>query len=443
MSPVSRSVSRPTHFPSRRTLGNGALVVAAAAAAVWLLFGDFAKQRTDDMPATAADEAMSETTSLELPATKLAMAGVETRPAEVQTLLHTHTVPGRIEYDATRRLELRLPADCIVQEVYVRPGQQVDRGEKLVLLTSEHVGLARDEVQQRAEDLRTAERELAWQQAIVANAEQLLASLAKRPDMARLESEFAERPLGEHRDELLGAYSDFLLAERVTRESADLAEGVLSNRTIQQRRNQLERMTAAFQGTCERTRHELQMELQAAEIAVARAERKRNISTEQLAALLGPCVDPAAPLGTSSNEFVISAPFAGGIEAVHVMPAAVVTANATLVTLADTDSLWVSAQIHERNWQAASVQPGQVLEFRTPATGDRRYSATVAFVGAVVDPETRALPLVATLENPQRIFKPGMFVWVSVPVEAERTRARRTCGSRDAARGRGLRLRRH
>jgi cobalt-zinc-cadmium efflux system membrane fusion protein len=44
----------------------------------------------------------------------------------------------------------------------------------------------------------------------------------------------------------------------------------------------------------------------------------------------------------------------------------------------------------------------------------------VQYVGAKVSEDTRSVPLVAQLDNDEHLFKPGMFVWVSVPVEKPR-----------------------
>jgi RND family efflux transporter MFP subunit len=314
-----------------------------------------------------------------------------------------------------------VPAECVVKEVLVRPGQWVTEGTKLAVLTSKQIGLARDEVRRCEEDLRLAQYQHQWTDRIVANVKELLATLAQSPEMSELEAAYEDRPLGEHRHELLAAYSDLLLAKRVQQDSAALGDkGVLSGRTLQQRLGKLERARAAFDSMCEETHHHVGVEKQTAEMAVARAERALKISTEQFAAMLGPYGTTSEASAGSLNEFVVAAPFAGRIEDRHIMAASVITANSPLFTLADTDHLWVAAQIHEGNWQAASIAPGQKVRVRTPATGPHDFTATIEFVGAVVDPETRALPLVARIANTDRLLRPGMFAWVSVPVEAER-----------------------
>lgn len=402
---------------ARRWATNLALLVGGVAGGAWLLFSPSVPEPAESAPAESAKATAS---VVELSPNKFSVAAIETQPVSRQRLAHRHTVPGRIEYDATRKLQLRLPAEGVVKSVLVRPGQKVGEGTQLMVLTSQPVGVARDQMRQREEDLAMAKYQLKWTNDIAANVTDLLSSLKQSPKMNELEAVFADRPLGEHRRELIGAYSDYLLARQIQTQSSTLTDtGVLSGRTLQERRNKLERAQSSFQSVCEEATHHVRVEQRTAETAVARAERALKISGEQLAALLGPYTSAPKAVEQSMNEFVLNAPFAGRIQEVHVRPAAVVASNHPLVTLANTDYLWVSAQIHERNWSAAALGPGQTLRVRTPATGDQEFDATIEFVGAAVDPRTRALPLVAKIENRKQQLKPGMFVWVSVPIEPE------------------------
>jgi multidrug efflux pump subunit AcrA (membrane-fusion protein) len=62
-----------------------------------------------------------------------------------------------------------------------------------------------------------------------------------------------------------------------------------------------------------------------------------------------------------------------------------------------------------------------VLTVESPALPGREFSARVKFIGAAVSAANRTLPLVCELDNPERLFKPGMFVWVTVPPAKPRT----------------------
>ena len=225
-----------THLSGRmkRVLVNSVLIAGSIGAAVWLLFGSQVGQ-SPAAPAPLSDHGsdLPAPAHVHLPAEKLATAAIETQPASIQTLTHTHTVPGRIEYDASRRLQLRLPAECIVKEVLVQPGQQVAQGDRLAVLSSQQVGLGRDAVHQCEEDLHLAQYQQQWTDRVVANVEDLLTVLAQSPAMSVIEAAYKDRPLGQHRQELVTAYSDFLLARQVQEDTAPLGDlGVLSGRTM-------------------------------------------------------------------------------------------------------------------------------------------------------------------------------------------------------------------
>jgi len=400
-------------------VANLALVVGVVGAALYFLVGT-PKDRAPAETGAVDGEVAEQRPLVRLPAQKISAAKITVQAAMVRSITHMHTVPGRLEYDAARRLDVRLPTDCVVKEVCVNPGQHVQQGDRLAVLTSEQIGLARDDVAQAQEALEISEHHLARTTMIEENVARLLAAFKQRPSVTKLEADFADRPLDEHRSELFGAYSDFLLAEQVHKESSGLSDrGVLSERVLQERRAKLEKTQAAFQGACEETSHHAHVAQHTSEVEVARAKRTLEIHREGLAALLGPYAEKTSNTDTGLNELVLTAPFSGRVTARRIAASEVVTANSTLFTLADTSRLWVTAQIREQDWSATSLRAGQTVQVRTPATGDQQFTATVDFIGAEVDPETRAVPLVATLENNSNVLKPGMFVWVSLPVESD------------------------
>jgi membrane fusion protein, heavy metal efflux system len=78
-----------------------------------------------------------------------------------------------------------------------------------------------------------------------------------------------------------------------------------------------------------------------------------------------------------------------------------------LITVADLSSVWVLADVFERDLHA--IAPGQKADVTTAAYADDRFSAEVARVGAVVDPQTRTAKIRFVTANPGRRLKPGMF----------------------------------
>src|SRR5262249_54844213 len=99
-----------------------------------------------------------------------------------------------------------------------------------------------------------------------------------------------------------------------------------------------------------------------------------------------------------------------------------VAAGTLLFVVANTDVLEVSAEIREGVWQdvapffSSDSNTKRVVKVVLPTLGyEREFEAAVDYMARVVDPESRAVPLVALLDNPRHEFFPGMFAWVRIP----------------------------
>ena len=83
-----------------------------------------------------------------------------------------------------------------------------------------------------------------------------------------------------------------------------------------------------------------------------------------------------------------------------------------LLTVADLSTVWVLADVFERNLHVISL--GQRAEVTTTAYPDERFVARVAQIGNTVDPETHTVTVRFLVNNPQRRLKPGMFATASI-----------------------------
>jgi cobalt-zinc-cadmium efflux system membrane fusion protein len=157
---------------------------------------------------------------------------IRCEPAERRAMQEMCVVPGRLGYRRVRHVELRVPVDAVVQEVKVKPGAVVAAGTPLALLTSPGVGLARAEVEKSESELRIANRAQEWNDAITRNLGELLTYLRKQPNSPEVEQKFNDKLLGEHRQNVLPAYSKFILAQRiwVSAEKA-VQKGAISEKT--------------------------------------------------------------------------------------------------------------------------------------------------------------------------------------------------------------------
>jgi RND family efflux transporter MFP subunit len=405
--------------------------LAVASTAAWFAAGMPGKarlagdERTIAATPSADGDATARTTVILSPA-RAAEAAIQTATVGRRSIRSDATVPGRLMHDAARRLAITAPVDCVVQEVLVRPGQQVSQGDRLVIVASPEVGLARDQVARAMDDLRLAQRESENADEILANVKSLLAQLEQSPAPAAVLKEFSAKRLGIRREHVLAAYSKMLLAKAAVDDTGAAATtGALSRRVIQQRQSDYEVAAAGFESQRETTLFESQQARDKAAAALSQEDRLLRVAQGRLKRLLGSLTveekqEQTPAQSDDLSQLVVVAAQAGRIEDRVVVAQQRLTAGDEILTLADPSMLWISASIHEHQWQAASLGAGDTISVRFPALGEQTFKARVRFVGSQVSEETRSLPLIAEIENTEGRLKPGMFAWVSLPLEQSR-----------------------
>ena len=140
----------------------------------------------------------------------------------------------------------------------------------------------------------------------------------------------------------------------------------------------------------------------------ARAETRR---AELRLRNLGP-----APAGESA-QYTVRAPIAGVVVDRHANPGMQVRPDLAdpLFVITDPTRLWVIIDLPER--ALGKVQPGRPVAVEVDAFPNERFEAKVAWVGEIVDPATRRVPVRCTLLNPYRRLKPEMYARATLLAE--------------------------
>jgi cobalt-zinc-cadmium efflux system membrane fusion protein len=104
----------------------------------------------------------------------------------------------------------------------------------------------------------------------------------------------------------------------------------------------------------------------------------------------------------------LKAPVTGSIIDLQIAPGAVLNdATAAVMTIANLDTVWVTANVPEKD--TALVATDQAVEVTFPAYPGQTFNGKVLFVSDVLDPDTRRTKVRIAFENPNKAFKPGMF----------------------------------
>ena len=147
-----------------------------------------------------------------------------------------------------------------------------------------------------------------------------------------------------------------------------------------------------------------QQAMQEAQIAVANANQK-------LLAL------GAAPASSALGRYELRAPFDGMVVEKHISLGESVKEDASVFTISDLSTVWAEISVAASNLNLVRI--GEPVTIRSTAF-EQAASGTVSYVGSLIGAQTRTATARVTVTNPQRVWRPGLFVNVElVSSEAE------------------------
>jgi Cu(I)/Ag(I) efflux system membrane fusion protein len=112
--------------------------------------------------------------------------------------------------------------------------------------------------------------------------------------------------------------------------------------------------------------------------------------------------------GKIEEYLMVRAPIGGVVTQRNVDPGGYLNIGDTLMTLANTDTLWLTFNTYDRDY--AALKLGQELRFSTSSLPGETFSGRVAFIAPAVDPATHTLPVRCDIPNPGMRLRPEMFV---------------------------------
>jgi cobalt-zinc-cadmium efflux system membrane fusion protein len=141
-----------------------------------------------------------------------------------------------------------------------------------------------------------------------------------------------------------------------------------------------------------------QQAMQEAQIAVANANQK-------LLAL------GATPASSALGRYELRAPFDGMVVEKHISLGEAVKEDASVFTISDLSSVWAEISVAANHLNMVRI--GEPATIRSSAFA-QSASGTVSYVGSLIGAQTRAATARVTLANPQRVWRPGLFVNVEL-----------------------------
>ncbi|MDN2677774.1 efflux RND transporter periplasmic adaptor subunit [Janthinobacterium sp. SUN033] len=178
--------------------------------------------------------------------------------------------------------------------------------------------------------------------------------------------------------------------------SAAYADDSKARSALLQARQELERQKTLFEAEIAARK-----EYEAAQATFAQAGSDAQASADKLAQY-------GAGARGSRRDYVLRSPIAGTVIAMEGAQGGYWNdINAPVMTVADLSTVWLSANVAERD--LAQVAVGQTTSITVDAWPGKAFEGKVAYVGAVLDPETRTVKVRVAIDNRSGAFKPGMF----------------------------------
>jgi cobalt-zinc-cadmium efflux system membrane fusion protein len=396
---------------------SSAVFIAAVVVGGWFVFQQVSAPKDVVVESEASAEAAVSADELTLPKGKIEQAKLATEPVSIQKVDHIHTVPGRLAYDEARHIEVKAPVAGVLVDVRVKPGDRVQEGQVLAVVNSPEIGEARAALLNENSRYQLVQKQVERLQEIRKNLKDLFELLDRGVSVDEIEKQFQGRALGDHRGQIVSAYSERVLTHQLAEAARSMAEtGSLPARTLKERDNRRHIADATFQSVRESTAFDIGLQAEQLAADQADAQRRVMIARNHLETLLGFADDQTATDSKSLSRLEVRAPFAGTIESRFLAKSERVRQADSLFVLANTDSLYVTADIRENDFAALSVEVGQTVKVIAPAMEDRKFTATVHYVGREVERQSNSLPLTATIYNEGGLLRPGMYVRVSIPV---------------------------
>ena len=132
-------------------------------------------------------------------------------------------------------------------------------------------------------------------------------------------------------------------------------------------------------------------------------------------------VDALRSVSQITSNIAVPAPVSGTVTSRAVNLGEVVEANKELARIINLSTVWVIAQVFEKD--LPRLRPGSGATITTDAYPDRVFRGTVTYIDPRLDEATRTAQVRVELENPNNLLKIGMYVGVTFGAlgDAERT----------------------
>lgn len=331
------------------------------------------------------------TSAISLDPATIKRIGLKVEPVKLQTLAFGVKATGQIEASPSRQVKVTNPVGGTVVKLLVEPGDRVKAGQPLAVITSGELAELRvtalenrterqGDVEQAQTHLRLAQQNYERQKTIAQTAIQ----------RAETEQRVAQEQYAQDKE----LVAQGAIARREFLESE--AHLATANNALAEAKSQLAVLEAGA-------------DLEQAKTAVDVAQSRVQLSTTSYQTRLQQLGADANPDGT----ITIKAPISGTVADRDVtLGQSAQDAGETLMTLVDNQVVLATANVYEKD--LPQISQGQRVRVTVSSLPKASFEGRITVVDAVVEGDSRVVPVKAELDNASGLLKPGLFAELEV-----------------------------
>lgn len=326
---------------------------------------------------------------------------LKSETVERRTLANRLHVPGRVQAEVSKEVDVSPRFSGRVVEIVVALGSHVNVGQVLAKVDSQEIGELQAEIieAQSKADIAKAheERERQIYEEHLQRPKELLSAQADF-DQLKVQMQLADSEYQRVEDlhkEKIASGKDFLSAKA---NLAKIKVQFQEAEAVLQREQRLYKNQAI-----------LKRDFQMAKAETARAVQHVNTLKQRLTFVGVPeqLVNNVVRTGKIMAFIPIMSPGAGVVTDQRIAIGEMVSSDKKMFTVTDLSTVVLSADIPEVD--VRYVRLGAPVEITVAAFPEDKFEGKISFISEQVNPSTRTVAIRATLRNPQRKLKTDMF----------------------------------
>ena len=387
-------------------------IVAVALLASWYLLSRSNNQAGKPVPAprsinneqSATDTAMNGGQTLTIPSEQIERAGIKTEivgeqiSSEIGDTLST----GVVQANAYRETPIISLTGGIVRRTSAELGENVQIGQTVAVIFSNEFAEAQSRYVALLTEIDNARKNYERTQKLV----RINQPGRTEYDQANAQLKTAEAMLEEHHKHhertiklvKIGAASREELEQATTKLKTAEAEAVAARERLE-RAKQLLDINPNTRSESEEAANKL------------RNAESELASVRQKLLLYGASpqkINSLRSISQINSEIAVPAPISGTVTSRAINQGEVIESNKELMRVTDLSSVWVIAQVYEKD--LARLRTGSGASVTTDAYPNRVFRGQITYIDPRLDENSRTAQVRVEVENPNRALKIGMYV---------------------------------